>query len=75
MPTWRLKDTYVIYAAAWKAHIGLYPVYRGDAEFEAAIAPYRDKKDTVKFVYKKPMPFEIVERIVKARLAELETRP
>ncbi len=75
MPTWRLKGTYVIYAAAWKGHIGLYPVSRGDAAFEAVVGPYRDKKDSVKFVYKKPMPFDIVERIVLARLAELETRP
>ena len=75
MPTWRLKDTYIIYAAAWKSHIGMYPVGRGDAVFEAAIGPYRDKKDTVKFVYKQPMPFDIIERIVKARLIELETRP
>ncbi|MCS6758297.1 MAG: DUF1801 domain-containing protein [Candidatus Devosia euplotis] len=28
MPTWRMMGTYVIYAAAWKNHIGLYPVYR-----------------------------------------------
>jgi len=75
MPTWRLKGTYVIYAAAWKTHIGVYPVSRGDADFEAAVGPYRDKKDTVKFVYKKPMPFDILECILRARLAELETRP
>ena len=75
MPTWRLKGTYIVYAAAWKHHIGLYPVYRGDADFEAAVGPFRDKKDSVKFVYKQPMPFDIVERIVRARLAELEARP
>jgi uncharacterized protein YdhG (YjbR/CyaY superfamily) len=75
MPTWRVRGTYVIYAAAWKSHIGLYPVSRGDADFEAAVGPYRDKKDTVKFVYSKPMPFDIIERIVLVRLAELETRP
>lgn len=75
MPTWRLKGTYVIYAAAWKRHIGMYPVYRGDGAFEAAIAPFRDKKDTVRFVYTQPIPFDIIERIVLARLAELETRP
>ena len=75
MPTWRLKGTYLIYAAAWKAHIGMYPVSRGDAAFESAIAPYRDKKDTVKFVYKKPMPFDVVERILRARLDELDKTP
>ena len=74
MPAWRLNSTTVIHAAAWKSHIGLYPVYRGDADFEFAIGPFRDKKDTVKFPYKRPMPFELVERIVRVRL-ELDARP
>lgn len=75
MPTWRFKDTYIVYAAAWKRHIGLYPVYRGDAAFEAMVGPYRDKKDAVKFVYSKPMPWDVLERVIATRLAELETRP
>lgn len=75
MPSWHMRGTPIIYAAAWKHHIGLYPVHRGDADFEAAVGPYRDKNDTVKFLYSKPMPFDVVERIVRARLAEWETRP
>ena len=72
MPSWQLSGRPVIYAAAWKNHIGLYPVYRGDAAFEAAIGPYRDKKDTVKFVYSRPIPFDIITLIVTARRSELE---
>ena len=75
MPSWRVRGTPIIYAAAWKHHIGLYPVYRGDAAFEQAIGPFRDKKDTVKFLYKQPIPFDIIELIVRARLGELKTRP
>ena len=75
MPAWRLNGTTIIHAAAWKHHIGLYPVYRGDPDFERTIGVYRDKKDTVKFVYTQPMPFDVVERIVAVRLAELNTRP
>lgn len=74
MPAWQITGVTVIHAAAWKHHIGLYPVYRGDADFELAIGPYRDKQDTVKFPYSQPMPFEIVERIIAARLAGLEAR-
>ena len=72
MPSWSLRGAHVIYAAAWKNHIGLYPVYRGDAAFEAAVAPYRDKKDTVRLVYNRPVPYDIVTQIVTARRAELE---
>lgn len=72
MPGWQLSGRPVIYAAAWKNHIGLYPVYRGDAAFEAAIGPYRDKKDTVRLVYSKPIPHDIIAQIVTARRAQLE---
>jgi uncharacterized protein YdhG (YjbR/CyaY superfamily) len=75
MAAWRVKHITVIHAAAWKHHIGLYPVYRGDEDFEMVIGPYRDKKDTVKLLYEQPMPFDVIERIITARLAALETRP
>lgn len=74
MPNWSLKGEHIIYAAAWKNHIGLYPVYRGDAAFEAVIGPYRDKKDTVRLVYSKPVRYDIVTQIVAARRAELEAK-
>ena len=72
MPSWQLAGRLVICAAAWKNHIGLYPVYRGDAAFEAAVGPYRDKKDTVRLVYSKPIPHDIIAQIVMARRAQLE---
>lgn len=39
------------------------------------VGPYRDKKDTVKLLYKQPMPFAVIARIITAPLAALETRP
>ena len=74
MPSWHLDGRPVIYAAAWKHHIGLYPVYRGDAAFEATIGALRDKKDTVRLVYSQPIPHEIVALIVTARRTELEAK-
>ena len=74
MASWSLKGEHLIYAAAWKNHVGLYPVYRGDAAFEASIGPHRDKKDTVRLVYSKPVPYDIVTQIMAARRAELEAK-
>jgi hypothetical protein len=48
-------------------------VYRGDSDFERAIGPYRAKTDSVIFVHGRPMPIKLVERIIVARLAEIET--
>lgn len=72
MPGWHVPKGHVIYAAAWKNHIGLYPVYVGDGAFEALVGPYRDKKDTVRLDYAKPMAMDVVAAIVAARWTELE---
>lgn len=69
MPTAKLAGTSIIYYAAWKSHVALYPVYRGEPGFEAALAPYRDKKDTVRFDLDKPLPDEIIDLILSAQLA------
>jgi len=66
MPAFRLTGTYLIYVAAWKNHIGIYPVTFG-TDFEAEIAPYRAAKDSVQFKYTKPVPFDLVRKIVAAR--------
>ncbi len=71
MPTATLADTNVIYYAAWKKHIGLYPVYRLSPKDEAAVAPYRDKKDTVRFMLDQPVPYEIIDLILKSRFQSM----
>ena len=74
MPAWRLNGQTIIHIAAWKQHLGLYPVYRGDADFEAQLAPYRDKTDTVKFPYTQPIPYAVIAAIVQQQLARLEQK-
>lgn len=75
MPTAVLNGASIIYYAAWKRHIGLYPIYRGTPEFEAAIADFRDKKDTVRFLLSRPIPYDLIERIILAQCARLATSP
>ena len=54
----------VIFLGGWKRHIGLYPVPRSDDPIEADIAPYRATKDTVRLPLGKPIPYELIARIV-----------
>lgn len=67
MPLFQYDDTY-LYVGAWKKHIGLYPVHAGDPALEADLAPYRSTKDTVQFKYDKPVPYELIARIARARI-------
>lgn len=74
MPTAVLDGTNILYYAAWKSHIGLYPIYPGSAEFEAEIGPFRDKQDTVRFELSQPIPFEVIEHILITRIAKLREK-
>lgn len=71
MPAFLLDGAPLLYLAAWKKHIGIYPVHRGDEAFENAVGPYRDKQDTVRFMLNQPIPFDILELIVVTRLAAI----
>jgi uncharacterized protein YdhG (YjbR/CyaY superfamily) len=61
-----------LYFAAYRAHIGFYPVY-GMAELEEELSPYRAKrtKDSLHFPNNKPLPIDLVRKIIeqKAKLA------
>ena len=48
----------VVYFAAFKGHIGLYPPIRGDAALTAAVAPYAGPKGNLQFPYGKPLPLD-----------------
>lgn len=71
MPTATIHGHNILYYAAWKSHIGLYPVYCGPADFEIAIAPYRDKKDSVRFAVNAPIPFDVIDLILNQRISDL----
>lgn len=65
MPTFVLNGN-LVHFAAYKKHIGLYPVPTGDAEFDKLLAPYETSgKGTVQFPLGKPMPAALIEKIVE----------
>lgn len=65
----RVGGRNLIYFGVWKHHIGVYPIYRGDAAFEAEVAPYRAKTDTLQFPLDAPMPVQLITRITRAQAA------
>ena len=69
MPAVILSGRYAIHYAAWKRHLGIYPVSTAPEELERQIAPFRSGKDSVNFPYSAPIPYELIERIA-AFLAE-----
>ena len=60
----------LVYFAAHRNHIGFYPTPSGIEAFEKELAEYRNAKGSVQFPYKKPMPYDLMRRIIEYRLAE-----
>lgn len=63
IPTITIAGHYVVYFAAWKHHISVYPVPRGDEDLLVAIRPHLTGKGTLKFPLGKPIPYELIGRV------------
>ncbi len=66
MPAFKLNGT-LVYFAAFKDHIGFYPLPAGIKALEAEIKPYVSGKGTLRFPLDQPVPFALIARIVAAR--------
>lgn len=69
MPAFRLNGI-VVYFAAFKKHIGLYPPVKGDAKLEASVSTYAGEKGNLRFPLDQPIPYQLIERIVKLRVKQ-----
>jgi uncharacterized protein YdhG (YjbR/CyaY superfamily) len=69
MPTFVLHGN-LVHFAAHKNHVGFYPAPSGIEAFKNELSEYKGAKGSVQFPYKKPMPYELISRIVKFRVAE-----
>ena len=70
IPTFTLKGKYLIYFAAYKKHIGVYPVPAGDAKLNEELSVYQMGKGTLQFPLDKPIPLDLITKIVKLRVKE-----
>jgi uncharacterized protein YdhG (YjbR/CyaY superfamily) len=65
----------LVYFAAFKQHIGLYPPVCGDARLEKAVARYAGEKGNLRFPLDEPIPYELITRIVELRLKQNLAKP
>jgi uncharacterized protein YdhG (YjbR/CyaY superfamily) len=69
MPAYRLQGN-LVYFAAFKNHIGLYPPAKGDAKLQKELAPYAGPKGNLQFPFNKPVPYGLITKVVKVRMKE-----
>lgn len=69
MPTFSLYGN-LVHFAAWKNHIGFYPTSSGMNAFKQELSEYKGTRGSIHFPLTKPLPYELISRIVKFRVTE-----
>ncbi len=69
IPTFKLNGN-LVHFAAWKNHIGFYPGSSAINEFKEELAHYEVAKGTVQFPIDRPIPYELISKIVKYRVKQ-----
>ncbi len=70
MPTFKLNGKNLVHFAAFQKHIGFYPIPSGIEAFKKELSPYKQGKGSVQFPLDEPIPYDLVEKIVKYRVKE-----
>ncbi|MES2810239.1 MAG: DUF1801 domain-containing protein [Bacteroidota bacterium] len=67
IPTFKQNGN-LVHFAGYKNHIGFYPAPMGFEAFKEETAQYEAGKGTLQFPIDKPLPLDLVTRIVKFRI-------
>jgi uncharacterized protein YdhG (YjbR/CyaY superfamily) len=72
MPGFKLNGKPLVYFAAWKTHIGFYATPSGNEAFQKELSSYKGAKGSVQFPLDKPIPYDLIKKIVSFRVKEVQ---
>ena len=70
MPAYKINGKPLVYFAGYKNHIGFYATPTGHETFAEELSHYKQGKGSVQFPLDKPMPYELMGRMVEWRVEE-----
>jgi uncharacterized protein YdhG (YjbR/CyaY superfamily) len=70
MPTFDLNGKHLVHFAGYEKHVGFYPIPSGIEVFKEELEPYKHGKGSVQFPLDRPMPTDLIRRIVEFRARE-----
>lgn len=76
IPTFDLDGRYLLYIAAFKEHVSVYPVTAAMvAKYGKEIARFRAGKGTLRFSLDAPIPAALIAKLAKVRVQERRRGP
>ena len=70
MPAYRMNKKPLVYFGAFKNHIGFYATPSGHSEFQEKLLKYKQGKGSVQFPLDRPIPYQLIEQMVKFKVKE-----
>ena len=70
MPAYKTNGRPLVYFAGHKSHIGFYATPSGHSEFSGELSVYKQGKGSVQFPLDRPIPYDLITRIVRFRVVE-----
>jgi len=70
MPAYKINKKPLVYFGGFAKHIGFYATPTGHEKFRKQLSIYKQGKGSVRFPLDKPIPCDLIERIVKFRVKE-----
>ena len=70
IPTFDLNGTHLVHFAGFEHHVGFYPTGSGVEEFKEELKPYKSGKGSVQFLLGKPIPEDLIRRVVAFRVGQ-----
>lgn len=74
LPTFKLNGKPLLHFGAFKDHLSIFPTGDPMPEIAEEVAVFRTAKGTLQYTEARPIPSDLIKKIVRARRGEIEKK-